>query len=163
MSARRCNIQIVMVTNVNTGQNDWRWKYFGSGAQVVCFPLWREWGLIRGIRTTKVEPLVSPGLVRLGLLSFFIFHFSFDLTHHFVATKYLDMSDRPVKKLKLENVHINTIKPLIPPACVLEELPATEKVQQVVRDTRKTIANILHGKDDRVCMTFFAQLIELFI
>lgn len=153
MSARRRNIQIVIVKNVNTGQNDWRWKYFGSGAQVVCFPLWREWSLIRRIRPTWSCPTGSP----------VIFHFSFDLTYYFVGTKYLDMTDRPVKKPKLENVHINTIKPLIPPACVLEELPATEKVQQVVRDTRKTIGNILHGKDDRVCMAFFSQLIELFI
>ena len=39
---------------------------------------------------------------------------------------------RATKRIKLENRHVSTIRPLVPPACVLEELPVSEQVSETV-------------------------------
>jgi hypothetical protein len=57
---------------------------------------------------------------------------------------------------KLDNLHVTNIRPLIPPACVLEEFPVTPEVYATVADTREAISNILHGKDDRL-VSFFSR------
>ncbi len=44
------------------------------------------------------------------------------------------MTQEPAsKRLKLENRHVSTIRPLIPPACLLEELAVTEQVAETVK------------------------------
>lgn len=46
----------------------------------------------------------------------------------------LKMTQEPAsKRLKLENRHVSTIRPLIPPACLLEELAVTEQVAETVK------------------------------
>lgn len=57
---------------------------------------------------------------------------------------------RNSKRMKLENRHVTTIRALIPPACVLEEFPVTDKVETLVEETRMGISNILHGTCDRL-------------
>jgi len=61
------------------------------------------------------------------------------------------MDEPALKKMKrLENCRVSTIRPLIPPACVLDELPVTPEVYQTVEKGRMDVSNILNGKDDRV-------------
>lgn len=61
-----------------------------------------------------------------------------------------DETEREHKRAKLENLHVTTIRPLIPPACVIEELPVTPKVFDTVSSAREAISNVLHGYDDRL-------------
>lgn len=57
---------------------------------------------------------------------------------------------RQAKRVKLENLHVTTIRPLVPPACVIEELPVTPEVYDTISKTREAVSKILHGKDDRL-------------
>uniref|UniRef100_A0AAV1VBY6 3-deoxy-7-phosphoheptulonate synthase n=1 Tax=Peronospora matthiolae TaxID=2874970 RepID=A0AAV1VBY6_9STRA len=59
-------------------------------------------------------------------------------------------SERLIKRQRLENRNVLAIKPLVPPACVLEELPVTPQVHELVDVTRDAISRILHGEDDRL-------------
>ena len=45
---------------------------------------------------------------------------------------------------------IDKIIPMIPPACMIEDLPITEKVKKLIMKTRQGISNILSGEDDRI-------------
>ena len=51
---------------------------------------------------------------------------------------------------RTDDLRIRQLKPLIPPAILLEELPITEPVSTLVARTRQEVADILHGRDDRV-------------
>jgi 3-deoxy-7-phosphoheptulonate synthase len=51
---------------------------------------------------------------------------------------------------KTDDLRITEVRPLIPPAILLEELPITERVSNVVSDARQSIANVLHGRDPRL-------------
>ena len=59
-------------------------------------------------------------------------------------------NERLIKRQRLENRNVLAIKPLVPPACVLEELPVTPQVHELVDVTRDAISRILHGEDDRL-------------
>ncbi|DBA02966.1 TPA: hypothetical protein N0F65_003154 [Lagenidium giganteum] len=61
-----------------------------------------------------------------------------------------DQEDHAAKRLKLDNLHVTTIRPLVPPACVIDELPVTPQVHDTVSSTREAVSNILHGRDDRL-------------
>ena len=50
------------------------------------------------------------------------------------------------------NVNIQRIIPMIPPACLLEEIPITEKAIKTVRNARFQISEILKGNDDRLLL-----------
>ena len=50
------------------------------------------------------------------------------------------------------NVNIQRIIPMIPPACLLEEIPITEKAIKTVRSARFQISEILKGNDDRLLL-----------
>ena len=50
------------------------------------------------------------------------------------------------------NVNIQRIIPMIPPACLLEEIPITEKAIKTVRSARFKISEILKGNDDRLLL-----------
>ena len=57
--------------------------------------------------------------------------------------------------LKMNNYHIDdtrisNLKPLLPPAILLEELPLTPQIESLVSDSRQQIGDILLGKDDRL-------------
>jgi 3-deoxy-7-phosphoheptulonate synthase len=51
---------------------------------------------------------------------------------------------------RTDDHRIRQLKPLIPPAILLDELPITEPVSTLVARTRQEIADILHGRNDRV-------------
>jgi 3-deoxy-7-phosphoheptulonate synthase len=49
-----------------------------------------------------------------------------------------------------DDVRIRQLKPLIPPAILMEELPVTEAVSTLVARTRQEVAGLLHGRDERL-------------
>jgi len=53
-------------------------------------------------------------------------------------------------EMAIDDVRIAKMKPLIPPAILLEELPATAQMAASVSQHRKEIQDILHGRDDRL-------------
>src|SRR5262249_58594973 len=52
---------------------------------------------------------------------------------------------RPADALRIRDV-----RPLIPPAILLEEIPISERASNVVADARAAIANIIAGTDSRL-------------
>lgn len=50
----------------------------------------------------------------------------------------------------LDDTRIDHLGPLIPPCCLLEELPLSEVVAEVVSEGRLEVQNIVHGRDDRL-------------
>lgn len=48
------------------------------------------------------------------------------------------------------DTRIRGIRPLLPPACLLEELPTSPAIQHQIVTHRLNIANIIHGEDDRL-------------
>jgi len=51
---------------------------------------------------------------------------------------------------RTDDLRIENIRPLIPPAILMEELPLTEKSSATVAEGRLQAANIVHGRDDRL-------------
>jgi 3-deoxy-7-phosphoheptulonate synthase len=51
-----------------------------------------------------------------------------------------------------DDLRIKDVRPLIPPAILLEEIPLGERASNVVSDTRQTITNILEGRDPRLAL-----------
>ena len=51
---------------------------------------------------------------------------------------------------RTDDLRITEVRPLIPPAILLEEIPITERVSNVVSDARQAIANALQGRDPRL-------------
>lgn len=49
-----------------------------------------------------------------------------------------------------DDIHIEALKPLLPPAILIEEIPLSEEGSELVTHSRKTIENIITGKDDRL-------------
>lgn len=49
-----------------------------------------------------------------------------------------------------DDVRIAELKPLLPPAILMEELPLTEEASRVVARSREAIAKTIHGEDDRL-------------
>src|SRR5712671_42678 len=49
-----------------------------------------------------------------------------------------------------DDLRITEVRPLIPPAILLEEIPITERVSNIVSDARQAIANALNGRDPRL-------------
>lgn len=48
-----------------------------------------------------------------------------------------------------DDLRIRNVRPLIPPAILLEEIPISERASNVVADTRLTVARIARGEDPR--------------
>lgn len=57
---------------------------------------------------------------------------------------------KPAMLPKTDDVRIARIQELIPPVAALVAQPITETAAGVTYDTRRAIANMLHGKDDRL-------------
>jgi 3-deoxy-7-phosphoheptulonate synthase len=53
---------------------------------------------------------------------------------------------------RIDDVRIGAVRPLISPALLQDELPVPPSVQTLVEKTRTEIADILHGRDDRLVM-----------
>jgi 3-deoxy-7-phosphoheptulonate synthase len=51
---------------------------------------------------------------------------------------------------RTDDLRITEVRPLIPPAILLDEIPITERASNVVSDTRTAIGNVLHGRDPRL-------------
>ncbi len=51
---------------------------------------------------------------------------------------------------RVDDVRIRAVRPLISPALLLDELPASPEVQDLVETTRARISDVLHGRDDRL-------------
>lgn len=49
-----------------------------------------------------------------------------------------------------DDVRIDTLKPLLPPAILMEEIPLSEPASRAVAQSRTEVANIIDGKDDRL-------------
>lgn len=49
-----------------------------------------------------------------------------------------------------DDVRIDSLRPLIPPAILMEELPASEADTQLIAEARKEVAQIVTGEDDRL-------------
>src|SRR5919109_1130428 len=61
---------------------------------------------------------------------------------------------------RTDDLRITQVRPLIPPAILLEEIPITERASNVVANTRRTIAGVLQGRDPRmiiVMRTYFEK------
>src|SRR5438128_12379214 len=52
--------------------------------------------------------------------------------------------------MKTRDLHVESIRPLLPPAILLEELPLSEKGSLGVGRTRKEVTRVLRGEDDRL-------------
>jgi 3-deoxy-7-phosphoheptulonate synthase len=49
-----------------------------------------------------------------------------------------------------DDVRIDTLKPLLPPAILMEEIPLSEAASRAVAASRTEVASIIDGKDDRL-------------
>lgn len=50
----------------------------------------------------------------------------------------------------LVDVRIAQIRPLVPPGCILEEIANTGPISATVNYGRQSVANVIHGLDDRL-------------
>ena len=51
---------------------------------------------------------------------------------------------------RTDDLRIRDVRPLIPPAILLEEIPISERASNVVADARAAVANVIHGHDPRL-------------
>jgi 3-deoxy-7-phosphoheptulonate synthase len=51
---------------------------------------------------------------------------------------------------RTDDLRITQVRPLIPPAILLEELPISESASNLIADTRQAIANVIAGTDPRL-------------
>jgi len=51
---------------------------------------------------------------------------------------------------KTDDLRITQVRPLLPPAILLEEIPITERASEVVAGTRQNVADALEGRDPRL-------------
>ena len=51
---------------------------------------------------------------------------------------------------RIDDLRIRAVRPLITPALLEESLPVTDAVQATVEQSRRDIADVLHGRDDRL-------------
>ena len=69
-------------------------------------------------------------------------------------------SARKAKRRRIENVpeglddtRISHLGPLLPPCCLIEQLPLTNAIAEVVHEGRAQVSRIINGKSDRmVCI-----------
>jgi len=57
---------------------------------------------------------------------------------------------RPDDQEKVDDTRVGQVKPLIPPACVLDEIPLTDAVESLVASNRREIADVVSYRDDRL-------------
>ena len=51
---------------------------------------------------------------------------------------------------RTDDLRITQVRPLIPPAILLEEIPISERASNVVANARTAIADVLEGRDPRL-------------
>lgn len=60
------------------------------------------------------------------------------------------VTDSTLDTTRIDDVRISAVRPLISPALLQDELPVSPQVQSLVEHSRAEIANVLHGRDDRL-------------
>jgi 3-deoxy-7-phosphoheptulonate synthase len=60
------------------------------------------------------------------------------------------VADATQDTTRIDDTRIGAVRPLISPALLQDELPVPPAVQTLVEESRVAIANILHGRDDRL-------------
>jgi 3-deoxy-7-phosphoheptulonate synthase len=60
------------------------------------------------------------------------------------------VADSTQDTTRIDDTRIGAVRPLISPALLLDELPTPPAVQSLVEKSRVEIADILHGRDDRL-------------
>jgi 3-deoxy-7-phosphoheptulonate synthase len=58
--------------------------------------------------------------------------------------------DGTLDTTRIDDTRIKAVRALISPAVLLEELPVTPQIEAVVERGRAAVANVLHGRDDRL-------------
>ena len=51
---------------------------------------------------------------------------------------------------RTDDVRIQSLRPLLPPAILMEELPASDEGSALVAESRRAVTRVLHGHDDRL-------------
>ena len=51
---------------------------------------------------------------------------------------------------RIDDTRIAAVRPLISPALLQDELPVSDEIQTLVERSRTEIADVLHGRDDRL-------------
>jgi 3-deoxy-7-phosphoheptulonate synthase len=51
---------------------------------------------------------------------------------------------------KTDDLRITQVRPLLPPAILLEEIPITERASNIVANTRRAVADVINGRDPRL-------------
>ncbi|CAM3780392.1 3-deoxy-7-phosphoheptulonate synthase [Bordetella sputigena] len=59
-------------------------------------------------------------------------------------------ADSTLDTTRIDDVRIGAVRPLISPALLLDELPVSPAIQDLVERTRASIADVLHAQDDRL-------------
>jgi len=54
------------------------------------------------------------------------------------------------EKEKVDDVSVSSLKPLISPACLIEDLPVTDELKHHIVDGRRQASSIIKGDDDRI-------------
>lgn len=79
-----------------------------------------------------------------AFIAFFVSRISRDLPSPMIAVCIRPMSTR------IDDVRIAGIKPLIPPAVLMNELPATDAIADFLSESRRQAEAIIRGEDDRL-------------
>ncbi|KAG1186039.1 hypothetical protein G6F35_014738 [Rhizopus arrhizus] len=67
-----------------------------------------------------------------------------------IATEMVAAFTRAHPKARLTHLSYRGLRPLISPALLQDELPVSPAIQTLVEDSRTQIADVLHGRDDRL-------------
>ena len=51
---------------------------------------------------------------------------------------------------RTDDLRITQVRPLLPPAILLEEIPISDRASNVVANSRQAIADVLEGRDPRL-------------
>lgn len=61
-------------------------------------------------------------------------------------------ADATQDNTRTDDTRISAVRPLISPALLQDELPVSAEIQTLVEDSRARIADVLHGRDDRLVL-----------
>ena len=72
------------------------------------------------------------------------------LQHDREAGRFVDISDATLDTTRIDDTRIKAVRALVSPAVLLEELPVTAAIEELVEATRDAIGAVLRGLDDRL-------------
>ena len=62
---------------------------------------------------------------------------------------------------RTDDLRIDQLRPLLPPAILMEEIPLNEEQASAVAVQRNTVGAIVEGKDDRLLVVITAYPVDL--